>query len=130
MSAIDVVAAAIVLDGKVLACRRSPGKNLAGYWELPGGKIEPGESHQSAVFRELQEELSIEATVGRVIASTSHPSSPYPINLHTYLIESFEGVITFGDSHDSVQWLAPDELDAVTWAPADVAVVAVLRSVL
>lgn len=62
------VAAAIVFDdGKVLVTRRAAGQKLAGFWEFPGGKLEPGEDVQSCIVRELQEELGVASTAGEVL---------------------------------------------------------------
>lgn len=123
METVEVVAAAIIQGSKILACRRSPTKNLSGLWELPGGKVEDKESHSLALQRELREELEINAEIGSHIASTFHAASPYAINLHTYLVHSFEGEIKIGDSHDDLKWLDSSDLAVYEWAPADVEVI-------
>lgn len=123
METVEVVAAAIVQGTKILACRRSATKNLPGMWELPGGKVEDKESHSLALQRELREELGINAEVGVHVASTFHKASPYAINLHTYLVRSFEGEIEIGDSHDDLKWLDSSDLARYEWAPADIEVI-------
>lgn len=123
MKTVEVVAAAIVQGTQILACRRSTTKNLPGKWELPGGKVEASESHSLALQRELREELGINAEVGALVASTFHEASPYAINLHTYLVRSFEGQIEIGDSHDDFKWLDSSDLASYEWAPADVEVI-------
>ena len=130
METVEVVAAAIVQGSKVLACRRSPTKNLPGMWELPGGKVEDNESHSHALQRELREELGINAVVGEHVASTFHEASPYAINLHTYLVHSFEGEIEIGDSHDDLKWLDSSDLARYEWAPADVEVIFLIEKYL
>ncbi len=130
MNTVEVVAAAIVQGSKILACRRSPTKNLPGMWELPGGKVEDKEPHSLALQRELYEELGINAEVGEHVASTFHEASPYAINLHTYLVRSFEGEIVIGDSHDDLKWLDSSDLARYEWAPADVEVINLIETYL
>ncbi len=123
MDSVEVVAAAIFNDGKLLAARRASHKHLPGMWELPGGKIERTESPQDALVRELREELSIEASIRELIISTFHEASPYAINLHTFRVTEYSGDLAAGDSHDEVRWLTREELTDYDWAPADVEVI-------
>jgi 8-oxo-dGTP diphosphatase len=123
MNSVEVVAAAIFNGGKLLAARRAAHKNLPGMWELPGGKIELGESPEDALARELKEELSIEASIGELIMLTSHSASPYAINLHTFAVKEYSGLPAAGDSHDEVRWLSQEEIDDYDWAPGDIEVI-------
>ena len=115
----QVTAAVIIEDGRLLIARRAPGQSLEGLWELPGGKIEPGETPQQCLVRELAEELAMSATVGDVIART----------IHHYDHGSFEmlAMETTRDSdfelrvHDAFAWVAADEVTEYPLAPADVA---------
>jgi mutator protein MutT len=116
---IEVTAALIVNEGKLLAARRSPGKHLAGYWEFPGGKIENGETPKDCLLRELFEELSIHAVIGRYIGDSIHNYGDKLIRLHGYEIKEFTGDIQLRE-HDELQWLDIDQLDSVKWAPADI----------
>ena len=129
MRQVRVVAGAILRDGRVFAARRGPGQRQAGLWELPGGKVEPGESDAAALARELEEELGIQVEVGGHLDE----------NLHQYpdlavLLVALACRLPAGEpqptEHDAVRWLGPDELDAVVWAPADVPLLDAVRAAL
>lgn len=119
-----VTAAVIIEDGRLLLARRSEGDPLAGLWELPGGKIEEGESPQECLERELLEELEMASKAGPVVATTiyeyEHGSFEMLALLATRLGE-FRACV-----HDDVRWASRDELDAFPLAPADVELVASL----
>jgi mutator protein MutT len=116
---IDVAAAIIVRDKKVLAARRKPGKHLAGYWEFPGGKVEHGETPEHCLARELKEELNITATIGSFLGESVYDYGAKIIRLMAYRVEHLSGEFELID-HDELRWLAVDELDSVQWAPADI----------
>jgi 8-oxo-dGTP diphosphatase len=87
----EVVAAVIERDGRILICQRKGGRHAL-KWEFPGGKVEPGEDPQSALARELREELQIDATIGRLIHTEAVRYSPGPtIHLEFYRVTTFEG---------------------------------------
>jgi 8-oxo-dGTP diphosphatase len=111
-----VVAAAVVRDGRVLAARRSAPAELAGTWEFPGGKVEPGESEEDALVRECREELGIEIAVGRLVGTSRIGPG---VVLHLYVAEHLIGFPEALQDHDSTQWFQPSELSAVPWLPAD-----------
>jgi 8-oxo-dGTP diphosphatase len=111
-----VVGAAIVLDGRVLAARRRAPPELAGGWEFPGGKLEPGESESDALVRECREELGVEIAVGELIGAAPIDAGAV---LHVYLAEHLLGHPEVRQDHDDVRWLGADELDSVEWLPAD-----------
>ena len=119
MEPIRVVAAVIVRDGKVLACRRAPHKSLAGLWEFPGGKVEPGESDEIALAREIREELGIDVTVGEFIAESVALAGETTIRLNAYWAQTTAGGDFSSTDHDSMQWLAPNDVSDYEWAPAD-----------
>ena len=120
MEPIRVVAAVIVRDGKVLACRRAPHKSLAGLWEFPGGKVEPGETDEVALAREIREELGIDITVGAFIAESVAPAGETMIHLIAYWAETTTGGEFSSTDHDLMEWMSPASLLEVEWAPADV----------
>lgn len=127
-----VVAGVVVRDGRVLAARRLRPAELAGGWELPGGKVEPGETDEAALVRECAEELSIDVRVltrlgsdvaipgGRVLRGWVVRLSP----------DSAEPVANADQDHDELRWLAVDELYEVDWLHADLPLVGALRAVL
>jgi 8-oxo-dGTP diphosphatase len=123
---IAVVGAVIVRDGTILCAQRGPG-SLAGMWEFPGGKVEPGEAPQSALQREIDEELLCEVAVGAHVATTTHEYDFGLVTLTTYYCDLLSGepVLT---EHAEVRWLAPADLSSLEWAPADMPAVEQIRA--
>jgi len=119
---IEVCAAIIERDGLILTARRKQGSHLAGLWEFPGGKIEQGETPETCLERELQEEFGISAKIGTYIGDSIHDYKNKVICLHAFLVKQFEGQLQLHD-HDKILWLAPAELRSVEWAPADIPLV-------
>ena len=119
---VDVTAAVIVKDGKVLAARRAPGKHLEGYWEFPGGKLEPSETPESCLERELSEEFDIQSAVGVFMAESLYDYGTKVVRLLAFEVEHISGEFNLTD-HDEIRWLAADELFSVDWAPADIPLV-------
>ncbi len=118
-----VVGAAVVRDGRVLASRRTEPPRLAGKWELAGGKVDPGESDEVALVRELAEELHVEAVLGERLG----PDLPIG---DTGILRVFLATITTEPllvDHDEHRWLGPHELDSVDWLPADLPLLPYLR---
>jgi 8-oxo-dGTP diphosphatase len=132
---IPVVVGAAILDGdppgcRVLVTERSEPRHLAGFWEFPGGKVEPGESEVDALVRECREELSVEVSVGERLGEDlllSGPRGPWALKVWTARIVS--GTVTLVD-HSDMRWLAADELDDVPWIAADAPLVDALRALL
>ena len=126
MKVIDVVAAIIHKDGAYFATQRGYGE-FEGMWEFPGGKIEPGESRESALKREIQEELGIDITIDKFLCTTDYDYPSFHLTMHCYLC-SVESVEIELRVHKSACWLTADLLDSVEWLPADLEVVELLKS--
>ncbi|MFI9292757.1 (deoxy)nucleoside triphosphate pyrophosphohydrolase [Streptomyces gardneri] len=112
-----VVAGAVYDQGRLLAARRSAPAELAGRWELPGGKLEPGESPEEALVRELREELGVEAEPGERIPGEWPLKPGYVLRVWTARLLS--GVPRPLEDHDELRWLARHELDSVDWLDQD-----------
>ncbi|MFD9427114.1 MULTISPECIES: (deoxy)nucleoside triphosphate pyrophosphohydrolase [unclassified Streptomyces] len=112
-----VVAGAVCDQGRLLAARRSAPPELAGRWELPGGKVEPGETDEQALVRELREELGVETEALERIPGA------WPLKagcvLHVWTVRLLSGVPRPLEDHDELRWLAPDEVDQVDWLDQD-----------
>ena len=119
---IDVTAAIIVKNDKVLAARRRPGIHLAGYWEFPGGKLKDGEAPEDCLARELQEEFHISTKVGPFFGENLYDYGSKLVRLMAYWVEHLSGEFQLID-HDEICWLTLDELNTVEWAPADIPLV-------
>ena len=128
----EVVGVAVLRDGRVLAARRSAPPALAGLWEFPGGKVEPGEEPHATAVREIAEELrcTIEVTGwldGGVEVNTADPSSEFVLRVAIARLVDADPVPT---EHDAVRWLRADELAEVGWAEADLPFLAEVRRLL
>src|SRR3954471_16623562 len=113
-----IVAAVIITDGGVLACERSAPPEVAGRWEFPGGKVEPGESDEQALARECAEELGVRVEVGDRVGPDV-PLAHGRAVLRVFAVRLLGGDRPRALEHTSMRWLAPDELDSVPWLPAD-----------
>lgn len=124
-----VMGAAIVQDGRVLTARRTSPLHLAGGWEFPGGKVEPGEDPDAAVVREVREEL------GCGIEVTGHLDGEQPIK-EGYVLRVALAWLSDGEpipcagEHDAVRWLRVEHLDDVAWLEPDLPYLPELRHVL
>lgn len=116
-----VVAAALVdAEGRVLVAQRPQGKSLAGMWEFPGGKIEPGESPEAALVRELEEELDVKVRIEDLepAAFASHAYESMHLLMPLYLVRRWEGAPRAVEAAGLV-WAAPAELPNFVMPPAD-----------
>ena len=111
-----VVGAAIVRERRVLAARRRTPANLAGLWEFPGGKVEPGEPELAAVVRECREELGVSVVV---VGQLGRAPIGENMELVLYAATLTEGQPTSSATHDLLRWLAMDELATVQWLEPD-----------
>ena len=114
---IVVVAAIIVRDGRIFATQRGYG-DWKDWWEFPGGKIEPGESTEDALKREIREELATEIEVDELLTTVEYDYPKFHLTMHCYLCTIISGDLSLLE-HEDARWLALDELDCVKWLPAD-----------
>lgn len=112
-----VVAGAVYDRGRLLAARRSAPPELAGRWELPGGKVEPGESGEQALVRELREEVGVETEPLERIPGAWPLGRGYV--LHVWTARLVSGVPAPLQDHDELRWLGPGECDTVDWLEQD-----------
>lgn len=118
-----VVGGAVLRGGLLLAARRSEPPGLAGRWELPGGKVEPGESPPEALVRELREELGVEVRPLERVPG-AWPVAGQGLVLHVWTAELLSGEPEPLQDHDEVRWLAPGRLLDVPWLEQDLPAVA------
>lgn len=123
---IEVVAAVIVREGRVLATQRGYGEQKGG-WEFPGGKCEAGESLPEALEREIREELSCGISVGKLLQTVEYDYPAFHLRMHCFLCCLCSGEPILNE-HQAARWLAPAELDSVAWLPADLAVLPAVKA--
>jgi 8-oxo-dGTP diphosphatase len=127
-----VAAAALVdADGRVLICKRPAGKQLAGMWEFPGGKVEPGETPEQCLIRELDEELGIKVTHACLapFVFASHAYESFHLLMPLYLCRRWEGFVT-AKEHEALAWVRPNDMQDYPMPPADAPLVAWLRDLI
>lgn len=124
-----VVCAVVIRDGRVLAARRARPAELAGLWEMPGGKLEPGEGESAAVARELREELGVEVEVGEQFMPALDIGPGWELVPYAAVLTSGSPRPMEADpAHDDVRWLSADQLDQVPWLPGDAPLVDAVRA--
>ncbi|GAB6928883.1 (deoxy)nucleoside triphosphate pyrophosphohydrolase [Paenibacillus sp. JCM 10914] len=116
---IHVVGAVIIENGKILCAQRGATKTLAYTWEFPGGKIEEGETPQTALKREIDEEMNCVIEIGDAIETTIHEYDFGIVHLSTFYCHLLSGKPELTE-HVAISWLSPDELTSLDWAPADI----------
>jgi 8-oxo-dGTP diphosphatase len=126
---VEVVGAVVVRDGLVLCTQRGPDGDLPFHWEFPGGKVEPAESPQDALRREIVEELGCEVTVGDRVERTAYVYDFGTVTLTTFWCELVSGEPSLNE-HAELRWVAPSGLSELEWAPADVPAVEAVRRAL
>jgi|AntRauTorcE11897_2_1112592.scaffolds.fasta_scaffold64764_1 8-oxo-dGTP diphosphatase len=114
------VAVGVIVDaqGRVLVARRAHEQHLGGLWEFPGGKLEPGERAEQALYRELKEELAIEVKHARPFCLIQHNYPDKAVLLDVWLVESFTGTPA-GAENQPLRWLPPARLDAAEFPEAN-----------
>ena len=125
MKTIEVVAAIIIKDEEVFATQRGYGE-WQGWWEFPGGKIEPGETPQEALVREIHEELDADISVGPLLETVEWDYPTFHLTMHCYLCTLLSDFINLNE-HQAAAWLTPQTLTTVKWLPADEGLVGRLR---
>jgi 8-oxo-dGTP diphosphatase len=127
-----VVAVALVdADGRVLIAQRPEGKSMAGLWEFPGGKVDPGETPEAALIRELREELAIDTEESCLAPFTfaSHRYERFHLLMPLYVCRRWQGT-PMARVHQALKWVRPQALGDYPMPPADVPLVAMLRDLL
>ena len=126
MKKIEVVAAILHRGGAYFATQRGYGE-FEGMWEFPGGKIEPGESREVALRREIQEELGIDIIIENLLCTTEYDYPSFHLTMHCYLCSVASGEIELRE-HKSARWLTTETLNNVEWLPADKELLEKLRA--
>ena len=126
MKKIEVVAAVIEREDKILATQRGYGE-FKGMWEFPGGKIETGESHLTALTREIKEELNSTILVGDYIKTIEYDYPQFHLTMHCYFCTTDDKIALI--EHSDAKWLKINELNEVNWLPADIDVVEKIKEI-
>ena len=127
MDVIHVVAGVVIdADGRILIAQRPAGKHLAGGWEFPGGKLEPGESRRTGLARELKEEIGIEIGQPRPLLRLQHAYPTRTVLLDVWVVKDYRGRPQSLDGQQ-LRWCTQDELATADLLPADRPIVAALR---
>ena len=121
-----VVAAVIIHGGKVFATQRGYGE-FKDKWEFPGGKVEPGETPEQALAREIREELDTEIEVGTLIDTIETDYPNFHLSMGCYFCTVKEGHLTLLE-HEAAKWLDAEHLESVDWLPADRSLLTAIRS--
>ncbi len=120
---LHVTCALLEREGRVLCTRRSAAMSLPLKWEFPGGKINPGESAERCLQREILEELGVEVTVGVALTPVTHQYPEFAVTLYPFLCVTNAPENIVLHDHDQAAWVLPEELGDFDWAAADVSVV-------
>lgn len=117
----EVVAAIIIKDTQILCLQRGPSKYnyISHKYEFPGGKVEPGETREAALIREIKEELELDIQVQEHFLTVEHEYPNFKITMHAFLCQVGEAQLTLHE-HIAYQWLLAPQLPALDWAAADI----------
>lgn len=128
MKQIHVVAAIIKADNKIFATQRGYGE-FQGMWEFPGGKIEANESKETALIREIKEELDVDIQVEDWITRLEYDYPNFHLSMDCFFASIISGEMVLKE-HMAAKWLGGDELDSVEWLPADIILIEQLKRML
>ncbi len=129
MKVVLVSAVALIdVDGRVLLAQRPEGKSLAGLWEFPGGKVEPGETPEAALIRELREELGIDTWASCLAPLTfaSHSYEDFHLLMPLFACRKWQGMVQ-GREGQALKWVRPGDLRSYPMPPADLPLIPILR---
>lgn len=124
MKQIEVVAAIIIKDDKILCVQRKESRlpYISKKYEFPGGKMEPGETREETIIREIKEELDIDIIIKEEFLTITHQYPDFHITMHSFICESSDMEVTLTE-HINYQWLGRKELNKLDWAAADIPIV-------
>ena len=125
MKIVNVVAAIIKDNDKIFATQRGYG-DLKGGWEFPGGKVEPHETLQEALKREIKEELDVEIEVDDFVAKIEYDYPNFHLSMNCFFARIINGKLKLKE-HSNAKWLTSDELDSVDWLPADITIIDLIK---
>lgn len=125
MKTIRVAAAIIIEQGKVFATQRGYGELKDG-WEFPGGKIEPGETAEAAITREIKEELDTEIEVVKFLDTVEYDYPQFHLSMDCFICKIKSGDLVLKE-HEAAKWLTKENLESVDWLPADLLLIEKIR---
>ena len=125
MKIIRVVAAVIRSEDKIFATARGYG-DFKGMWEFPGGKIEPGETPEVALVREIKEELDTEVKVGELICTIEYDYPTFHLSMDCFWCEVVKGELVLKEA-EAARWLTKEQLYEVNWLPADISLIEIIE---
>ena len=125
MKTINVVAAIIRDGNRVFATQRGYGEYKDG-WEFPGGKIEPGETPQQALIREIKEELDTDIAVGDYLTTIEYDYPAFHLSMQCFWCRIVDGTPVLKE-HEAARWLGVDHIDSVDWLPADLTIIELIK---
>lgn len=127
MKTIEVVAAIIKNNNKIFVTRRGYGE-FKDMWEFPGGKMEPLETQEEALIREIKEELELDIEVSKYLTTVDYDYSNFHLTMHCFICTICGGELQL-NVHNDAKWITLEELDNLNWIPADILVVEKLKEI-